>query len=227
MRLLVLGSTGVVGGEVIDEALLDPRISQVIAISRRPLKQSSPKLQTILHHDFTRCDALGPALAHVDAAVCALGMAWPQAKSEAQYRQVTFDSVLGAARALARATPAARFCFVSGHGAALDSRQTWARIKAETEQAVGELFRDRAFVFRPGYIYPVHGRENRYWGDSVMRPFVPFRRALARWITDSVTVSRALLYAALGGAVRSPADNFDIAAAAAEYVRAEALTHTG
>src|SRR5206468_758310 len=150
--------------------------------------------------------------------VCALGMAWPQAKSEAQYRQVTFDSVLGAARALARASPAARFCFVSGHGAALNSRQTWARIKAETEQAVGELFGDRALVFRPGYIYPVHGRENRYWGDSVMRPFVPFRRALARWITDSVTVSRALLYAALGGAVRSPADNFDIAAAAEAYV---------
>jgi uncharacterized protein YbjT (DUF2867 family) len=218
MRLLVLGSTGVVGGEVIREAAADSRIDRILAISRRPLKDVTPKIQTILHQDFDLLEPIVPALSHVDAAVCALGMAWPQARSEAQYRKVTFDYVVSAARALSRASEGARFCFVSGHGAAIDSRQTWARIKAETEHAVQEIFGERAIVFRPGYIYPAHGRESRYWGDSVMRPFIPFRRSLARWITDSVTVARALLYGALGGAVRSPADNHDITAAAAAYL---------
>jgi hypothetical protein len=81
-------------------------------------------------------------------------------------------------------------------------------------------------VFRPGYIYPVHGRENRYWGDTVIHPFMPFRRLLRRYITDSEMVARALLYAALGGTVASPAGNSQIEAASAAYAasRMQALS---
>jgi hypothetical protein len=144
-------------------------------------------------------------------------MAWPQAKSEAQYRAVTNEYVMALARTLNAANPDVRFCFVSGHGASATSRQTWARIKAETEDALRDTFGARLVVFRPGYIYPVHGRETGYWGDTVMRPFMPFRGLLARYITDSVTMARALLYAALGAAVASPAGNSQIEAASAAY----------
>lgn len=218
MHVLVLGPTGVVGAEVVREALDDARVSRVAAVARRPLVLSDARLDTILHDDFRDFSDLRSRLADVDAAICALGMAWPQAESEAQYRAVTYEYVLALARALAHSRADARFCFVSGHGAASSSRQTWARIKAETEEALGQVFGERLVVFRPGYIYPVHGREKPYWGDTAMKPLMPFRRALGRYITDSVTVARALLFAALGGDVVSPAGNYEINAAAEKYV---------
>jgi uncharacterized protein YbjT (DUF2867 family) len=217
MRLLVLGPTGVVGAEVVRAALQDPRFSPVLALSRRPLVTAHPRLETLLHADFTDFSDLQSRFAGVTVAICALGMAWPQAESEKQYRAVTNEYVMAIARALNAANPGVRFCFVSGHGASATSTQTWARIKAETETELQETFGVRLVVFRPGYIYPVHGRSSRYWGDSVMRPFMPFRRFLRRYITDSEMVARALLHAALGAAVRSPAGNPEIEAASAAY----------
>jgi uncharacterized protein YbjT (DUF2867 family) len=219
--LLVFGATGVVGRAVVDAAIQDQRFDPIIAVTRRQLLRSESRLQSLVHDDFRNLDVLAGALRGVNACIFALGMAWPRARSEAQYREVTRDYAVAAARVLHAANPRARLCFVSGHGAARDSRQTWARIKAETEDAVTAIFGAHARIFRPGYIYPVRGRETPYWGDAVMRPFMAFRRQLAKYITDSDTVARALVYAALGGDVPSPAGNLEIQRAAEAYARGE------
>lgn len=221
MRALVLGSTGVVGDAIVRAAIDDDRIESVIAVSRRPLEHDRPKLTVVIHNDFTNFAPLEEALATVDVVLCALGISWYQVPSgpnrETAYRQITHDYVMACARVASVANPAGRFCFVSGHGASLTSSQAWARIKAETEKDLEAIFGTRVTVFRPGYVHPVHGRGAPYWGDAVMRPFMPFRSALSRWITDSDEVARAVLYAATGGSVPSPAENRAIIAAAAAY----------
>lgn len=222
MTALILGSTGVVGDALVRAAVEDTRFSRVIAVSRRPLKHDHPRLTVAIHQDFTNFAPLEATLASVDIVLCALGVSWYQAKGEAHYRQITHDYVLACARVASVANPAVRFCFVSGHGASATSSQAWARIKAETEKDLEATFGARLTVFRPGYIHPVHGRETPYWGDALMRPFMPFRSAMARWITDSGEVARAVLYAATGGTVPSPADNRAIIAASAAYLRRQA-----
>jgi hypothetical protein len=52
-----------------------------------------------------------------------------------------------------------------------------------------------------------------------MRPFLPLRSMMSRWITDSGEVARAVLFAATGGQVPSPATNRDVIAAAATYAQ--------
>ncbi len=217
MNVLVLGATGVVGDAVVREALTDDRVHAVLAVGRRQIAHTHPKLETILLEDFTDFSPLGPRLADVGAVLCALGVSWYQAGGEAQYRRITHDYVLSCARVASIANPSMRFCFVSGHGASAASSQPWARIKAETEHDLEGIFGSRLTVFRPGYIHPIHGRAKPYWGDSVMRPFMPFRRWMRRWITDSQEVARAVLHCALGGRVQSPAENHAIIAAAAAY----------
>jgi uncharacterized protein YbjT (DUF2867 family) len=202
MRVLVLGPTGVVGDAIVRTALRDSRIQAVGAVSRRPLTHSHPKLRTILHANFGDFEPLESVLADVDVVLCALGLSWYQAASEAQYRQITHDYVLACARTASVANAAVRFCFVSGHGASPTSSQAWARIKADTEQDLAATFGSRLTVFRPGYVHPVHGRETPYWGDTVMRPFMPLRAFMT------------------GSPVRSPADNREIIAAAAAYLAA-------
>jgi hypothetical protein len=218
----VLGATGVVGDAIIREAIEDRRIGSILAVSRRPLKHTHPKLDTAILHDFSDFESLRPPLATVDFVLCALGTSWYQTTGEAQYRLITHDYVMACARVAAVANPAMHFCFVSGHGAATNGSQAWARIKGETEHDLGAVFGSRLTVFRPGYIYPTHPRQTPYWGDTVMKPLMPFRATLSRWITDSREVALAVLYCGTGGAVHSPATNKDITAAASAYLDARA-----
>jgi uncharacterized protein YbjT (DUF2867 family) len=218
----VLGATGVVGDAIVREAIEDHRVASILAVSRRPLKHKHPKLETAILHDFTDFEVLRPALANVDFVLCALGTSWYQTTGEAQYRLITHDYVMACARVAAVANPAMHFCFVSGHGAAANGSRAWARIKGQTEHDLGAVFGSRLTVLRPGYIYPVFGRDKPYWGDTVMTPLMPFRKTLSRWITDSREVALAVLHCGTGGKVPSPATNKDIAAAAAAYLGARA-----
>jgi uncharacterized protein YbjT (DUF2867 family) len=222
LRALVLGPTGVVGDAIIREGLDDHRIDSILAVSRRPLKHTHAKLETALLKDFSDFERLRPALGTTDFVLCALGISWYQATGEAQYRQITHDYVMACARVAAVANPAMHFCFVSGHGATVTGSRAWARIKGETEHDLNAVFGSRLTVFRPGYIFPLFGRETPYWGDTAMKPLMPFRRPLARWITDSREVGRAVLHCGTGGKVPSPAGNRDIAVAAAAYEKARA-----
>lgn len=220
MNAFVLGSTGVVGDAIIREALADPRIASILAVSRRPLKHADKKLETALLKEFNDFARLEPSLAAANFVLCALGISWYQTTDEAHYRQITHDYVLACARVASIANPSMRFCFVSGHGASRSGAQAWARIKGETEHDLEGIFGSRLTVFRPGYIHPASGRETPYWGDTVMKPLMPFRATLSKWITDSREVARAVLHCGTGGSVPSPATNRDIIAAAAAYERA-------
>jgi uncharacterized protein YbjT (DUF2867 family) len=219
VNVLVLGSTGVVGDALIRESLKNPRVVTVVAVTRRPLKHTHKQLVTAHLSDFADFSPLEDILARTNVVLCALGISWYQASGEAHYRQITHDYVMACARVAAVANPEMRFCFVSGQGASATSSQAWARIKVETERDLESTFGSRLSVFRPGYIFPMAGREQPYWGDTVMKPLMLARGALSRWITDSNEVARAMLHAALGGAVPSPASNRDMIAAADAYRR--------
>jgi len=223
LRALVLGPTGVVGDAIVREALPDPRITSLLAVSRRPLPHGHPKLETAILDDFSSFQHLRGQLANVEFVLCALGISWYRTTGAAQYRKITHDYVMACAGVAAIANPAMHFCFVSGQGASATSSQAWARIKAETEHDLKAVFGSRLTVFRPCYIYPAFGRPTPYWGDTLMKPLMPFRSKFAKWITDSQEVGRAVLYCGTGGSVPSPATNKDIAAAAAKYVKARAV----
>lgn len=56
MKLILTGSTGFIGQEVLSQCLLHPDITSLVALSRRPLPSSvtnSPKLKVVILEDFT------------------------------------------------------------------------------------------------------------------------------------------------------------------------------
>ena len=69
-RLLLVGATGLVGGHVLDQALADPRVSAVVAPTRRALAPRPGLINPVVDFDRLPQDADWWA---VDAVICTLG----------------------------------------------------------------------------------------------------------------------------------------------------------
>ena len=95
MKLLLLGATGLVGSHVLDLAIADERIDEVVAPVRRPLA-GRPGL-TAPEVDFERLPA-DAAWWQADAAICALGTTMKKAGSREAFRRVDHGYALQAAR---------------------------------------------------------------------------------------------------------------------------------
>src|ERR1700694_1995379 len=89
-RLVIVGATGMVGGYALRYALDHPAVGHVTAIGRRKLGISHPKLDEVLHQDFTDCSALAQALSGQNAAVFCLG-AYTGAVPDAELHSITVD----------------------------------------------------------------------------------------------------------------------------------------
>ena len=69
-----------------------------------------------------------------------------------------------------------------------NSRQAWARVKAETETALSKVgFRD-VYALRPGMIQPMRGVKSGLrslrWFYALTAPVYPFlQKTLGRWVT--------------------------------------------
>jgi len=53
MKIILLGSTGFIGSEVLSQCLSHPSITSILALSRRPLPITHEKLTTVILSDFT------------------------------------------------------------------------------------------------------------------------------------------------------------------------------
>src|SRR5260370_15984007 len=115
-RLVLVGTTGMVGGYALRCALENRAVGCATAIGRRKLGISRPKLKEVLHRDFGDCSALAEALSGQDAAVFCLG-AYTGAVSDVELRTITASYAIEFARVLRTSSPTAAFSFLSGRGA--------------------------------------------------------------------------------------------------------------
>jgi uncharacterized protein YbjT (DUF2867 family) len=150
LKVLLFGASGSAGGSVLRACLASPAVDSVRALTRRPLPLAHPQLREVLHQDFADFSGSAAAFQDVDVCLYCLGISATQVSGEAEYRRITFDFALAAAAALRAASPGAAFHFISGQGAALDSRFMWARVKAETEREL--IARFDAVCWRPAAI---------------------------------------------------------------------------
>jgi uncharacterized protein YbjT (DUF2867 family) len=134
MVVLLFGASGSAGGGVLQACLDAAAVTEVRAVVRRPLDLEHPKLRLVLHQTFDDFGRIALQFAGIDACFYCLGKSSTQVKTEAEYRRLTYDFAMAAARALWQASPQAVFQFVSGTSTRLDSRYMWARVKAETER---------------------------------------------------------------------------------------------
>jgi uncharacterized protein YbjT (DUF2867 family) len=231
MKVILFGATGMVGQGALRECLLDPDVESVLAVGRSATGQQHPKLRELVHKDFTDFSAVEDQLAGYDACFFCLGVS-SAGMSEQDYRRVTYDFTMAAARALAKRNPGMTFVYVSGMGtdSTARGRSMWARVKGETENALLAMPFKAAYMFRPAYIQPMHGITSRTGlyrvGIAVMAPLYPLWKALfPKYVTTTEQVGRAMLVAAKHGAPKRVLESLDLVQLSEGGATAAAAAH--
>lgn len=143
--LLILGATGAVGARALEAALADPRVTRLVAPTRRPLPPRERLDNRVL--DFTALDP-DDDVWHVDAVACALGTTRSIAGSASGFREIDHDIPIQVA-GYAHAAGATSYGVVTSVGADPSSRNFYLRVKGETERDLRAVGFASLTVIRP------------------------------------------------------------------------------
>ena len=205
-RVVIVGATGMVGGNVLRYALENSAIGCVTAVARTKLGLSHPKLKEVLHSDFADCTALAEALSAQDAVVFCLGT-YTGVVTDAQLRTITVSYMVEFARVLRRSSPNAAFLFLSGSCAdpTDQSRLSFTPYRGEAENALFAAGFPRVYVFRPTYIHPVKPRREPNLSYQLRRGIYPaFRLVFPNQVIRADDLARVMVDCAVRGAGRVP-----------------------
>jgi uncharacterized protein YbjT (DUF2867 family) len=146
---VIIGSTGLVGCQLLQRLLACPRYSKVVSLSRRHLDLSHPKLisHVIDFENLTHYVELFKG----DVFFSCLGTTLKQAGSVAAQRKVDFEYQFICAQ-MAANNGIPHYCLVSSSGANAHSMSRYLKIKGELEQQVKQLGFSRLSVLQPSLL---------------------------------------------------------------------------
>jgi uncharacterized protein YbjT (DUF2867 family) len=218
MNVLLFGATGMVGQGVLRECLLDPDLHAVQSVGRTATGVRHIKLREIVQRDLSKYPSFDSDMSGFDACFFCLGVSSAGMK-EADYERVTYGLTLAIAERLSRLNPGMTFIYVSGAGTDSTERGRfmWARVKGRTENALLRLPFKAAYMFRPGFIQPLHGVRSKTAVYNIFyaitKPLIPlFRFALPNFILTTEEMGRAMLVVAKHGAPKHILESRDIRA---------------
>jgi uncharacterized protein YbjT (DUF2867 family) len=190
--VLLLGATGLVGGECLRMLQDDDAFGRIVLLTRRALDRRLLGGKVEAHTiDFDHLTAAARFFA-VDQIMCALGTTMRDAGSRRRFRQVDLLYPLTAAH-LGIEKKVSHFLLVSAHGADPRSRFFYNRIKGELEQAVRALPYRSVTIARPSVL--IGKRERPRTGERIAAGLSFLTPAKLRPINAS-DVAKALIHQA-------------------------------
>ncbi|KAJ5965191.1 uncharacterized protein N7479_005067 [Penicillium vulpinum] len=160
MKVILAGSTGFIGREVLSQCLAHPAITSIVALSRRDLP-AHEKLKVALIEDFmTYPDSIQDEIRDAEACIWTLGKAHMPNNDTA--RRVCLDYTLAAAQVF-RETCQKPFRFIYCSGGAAERDQTkslwfmqkYRHIRGQVENELLEIANDpgfKAHIMRPAMV---------------------------------------------------------------------------
>ena len=197
MKVIITGSTGMVGKGVLLECIDDDSIIEVLLINRSPVDMTHPKIKEIIHKDFTDFSAIQHELKNYDACYHCMGVSSAGMKEE-QYVKLTYTITENLVNVLFNFNPNMTFIYVSGEGtdSTENSKTMWARVKGKTENMIlNKGFKD-AYAFRPGIILPERGvkSKTKLYNSLyiLMRPIFPILKKM-KSVTTTQNIGKAMI----------------------------------
>lgn len=195
MKVIITGSSGMIGKGVLLECLDSDKIDKVLVINRKSINNSHSKLTEVLLNDFTKVATIKDKLRGFDACFYCMGVSAVGMDKDV-YTMITYDTTVAFANVLYEANPNMVFNFVSGVGTDSESSTMWQRVKGEAENVVLNQGFKKAFAFRPGAIIPERGIKSRTsWYNAmyvIMRPFFSLLKR-SKNVTTTTKIGLAMI----------------------------------
>ncbi len=200
MKVIITGTTGMVGEGVLLECLNQPQIAEVLSVSRKPVGITHPKLKEYLVQDFLLLKEDDEKLKGYDACFFCAGIS-SVGISEADYKKITYDTTLHFAKCL-NPNPAQTFIYVSGGGtdSSEKGRMAWSRIKGKTENDLMKLPFKQAFGYRIGFLIASPGQRRVLKYYKYINWMVPVLKLVApNSISSMKEVALSMIYVSQNG----------------------------
>ena len=200
-RVLITGATGMVGGFVLKQLLIDPSVEEVISIGRRKSGVTDEKLTEIIHSDFLKFSPVKDKLKGIDVCIYCLGVYQPHVSKE-QFFEVTCDYQKALTDVLEKSSTDLTFVLFGAQGAdpSGKSKVTFAKGKGRAEKQLMKTVFPKKYIFRPGYIHPTGERKP---GGFVHTLLSPLAKAIYKFFPsmgiDDRDLARAMVDTGLTG----------------------------
>src|SRR6202521_4056773 len=165
-RAIVFGSSGFVGSHLLSELLNSSDYGQVIAVARKSLNITHPRLRTVIG-DYNSLAGVKSEIA-ADEVFVALGTTKMNSPKKAEYYQVDHDYPVLAAW-IAKERGAKSVFLVTAVGANPNSPFFYVRTKGETERDVIALNFEHTHIFRPSMILGNRKEKRSVLEEALMR----------------------------------------------------------
>jgi uncharacterized protein YbjT (DUF2867 family) len=199
LRVLVTGSTGMVGEGVLQVCLNNPHVEKVVALNRRTVGFSHPKLTEILLADFHDLKSIEQQLAGLNACFHCMGIS-SIGIDEATYKDITYTLSITLGETMSRLNPGSVFCYLSGAGTdgTETSKMAWSRLKGRTENELAAMPFRSMYRYRPGFIKPLPGaRHVQAFYKFVDWLFPLGRKILPEHFSTLEEIGRSMIYVGL------------------------------
>jgi uncharacterized protein YbjT (DUF2867 family) len=211
MKIIITGTTGMVGEGVLFECLAHPQITEVLSVSRKPSGVTHPKLKEYIVPDFLALQENDEKLKGYDACFFCAGVSSVGMK-ESEYTRITYNTTLNFAKAV-NPNPQMSFVYVSGSGtdSSEKGKLMWARVKGKTENDLMKLPFKQVFAFRPGFMIATEGQRNVLKYYKYISWLIPVMKLVFPNIINSLRqVGQAMIYAARYGYEKNVVEVKDI-----------------
>ncbi len=149
MIAVVIGASGLVGKKLVSALAADSRVTEVVALLRKPCFSESKKIRQVIFSNISEISSLSK-VAKGNLYFCCLGTTIKTAGSVEAFRQVDLVAVQAFAQ-ICKTHGGQSFSLISAIGADTSSRLFYNRTKGEAESAVIGVA-PRVVVWRPALL---------------------------------------------------------------------------
>lgn len=207
MEACLVGTTGLVGSQILSVLTKCSSISTVHAFMRKDASTTSPKLQYI--HDSKSSDWPSKIPATTKIFISALGTTARQAGGFAAQRKIDHDLNIALAQA-AKAAGVEVYTMISTSGASPTSKIAYSKMKGELDEAIKAIGFKHTIIVKPGLL--VGTRNDSRPGEFAARKVASFLGSISNnklkdsWAQDADVVAKAAVRAAMDVAEGKNAD---------------------
>ena len=219
-KVIITGSTGMVGGILLQSCLNSNEVDEVIALVRKPTQRNNEKYKEVIVDDFLEYHHLGHLFSGVDIVFYCLGVYTGAVPAE-EFRKINYDYPFNLAKSIHEKSPNASFCLLSGQGAdrTEKSKMQFARDKGAIENALAGLCFKSFYAFRPGYIYPTTKRKEPNFFYTLSRLLYPILKLLGNNVSITDQQLAATMYSVgMNGHSKEVLENKDMRVFALQHL---------